>query len=290
MITFEFLQHPTCSIILEIKNYIPHPALQQYVLSLSTVDVVLPMRMRDVVTPYPATPFQSLFFYGDHPVSMSRTGVGDFAEQPNIVLTGPQFSRVNVKVTSQLRAIRVDFVPGGMHRMLGIPMTQLFDGGFDALDFFGASMQRIAEQLKGIQSLEEGKDIVENFLLTQVAKLKEMLPIDHAITVLLNSNGTLSMVQMASLACLSLKQFERKCQERLGMNPKMYSRILRFSKAYRMHEASPQLPWIKIAYEAGYFDQMHMIRDFKVFAGVNPSVIEQQLLCTPLRMQRDLQF
>lgn len=290
MITFELLQHPTCSIILEIKNHIPHPALQQYVLSLSTVDVQLPMGMRDVVTPYPATPFQSLFFYGDHPVSMSRTGVGDFAEQPNIVLTGPQFSRVNLKVTSQLRAIRVDFVPGGIYRMLGIPMTQLFDGGFDALDFFGASMQRIAEQFQGIQSLEEGKDIVENFLLTHVVKLKEMLPIDHAISVLLNSNGTLSMEQMASLACLSLKQFERKCQERLGMNPKMYARILRFSKAYRMHEALPNLPWIKIAYEGGYFDQMHMIRDFKVFAGVNPSVIEQQLLSTPLRMQRDLQF
>jgi len=35
---------------------------------------------------------------------------------------------------------------------------------------------------------------------------------------------------------------------------------------------------------------MHMIRDFKVFAGVNPSVIEQQLLATPLRMQKDLRY
>ncbi len=246
--------------------------------------------MKDAVTPYPATPFQSLFFYGDHPVSMNRTGLGNFAEQPNIVLTGPQFSRVNVKVCSQLRAIRVDFVPGGMHRMLGISMTELFDAGFDALDFFGASMKQVADRLQGIESLKEGKDIVEKFLLTHVAKLKEILPIDYAISVLLNSSGTLPMEQMASLACLSLKQFERKCQERLGMNPKMYARILRFSKAYRMHEASPHLPWIKIAYEAGYFDQMHMIRDFKVFAGVNPSVIEQQLLSTPLRMQRDLLF
>lgn len=53
-----------------------------------------------------------------------------------------------------------------------------------------------------------------------------------------------------------------------------------------MHETSPTLSWINIAHEAGYYDQMHMIRDFKVFAGVNPSVIEQQLLSTPLRMQK----
>jgi len=57
-----------------------------------------------------------------------------------------------------------------------------------------------------------------------------------------------------------------------------------------LHETFPLLSWTKIAYEAGYYDQMHMIRDFKLFAGVNPSVIERQLLSTPLRMQKDLHF
>jgi len=221
---------------------------------------------------------------------MSRTGSGDFELQPSIVLTGPQFSRVNVKVSSKLRAIRVDFLPGGMYRMLGIPMNELFDGGFDALDFFGAEMKIINNQLQEISNLEDGKNIVEKFLLTRVKNFKEILPLDYAIRILLNSNGNMSIEKTASLSCLSLKQFERKCQERIGMNPKMYARILRFSKAYRMHEAFPNLPWIKIAYEAGYFDQMHMIRDFKVFAGVNPSIIELQLLSTPLRMQKDLRY
>jgi len=275
---------------LEVKIYIPHPALQDYVLNLSTMDALLPEGIRDVVTPYPATPFQSLFFYCGHPISMSRTDTGDFELQPHIVLVGPQFSRVNVKVSSRLSAIRVDFLPGGMYRMLGIPMNVLFDGGFDALDFFGVNMKTINEKLQDIPNLESGKDIVEKFLLSQLTKLKEILPLDYAIRTLLNSGGNMAIEKTASLACLSLKQFERKCQERIGMNPKMYARILRFSKAYRMHEAYPKLPWIKIAYEAGYFDQMHMIRDFKVFAGVNPSVIEQQLLATPFRMQKDLRY
>lgn len=275
---------------MQVKIYIPHPALQEYVLHTATVDAVLPQGMADVVSPYPATPFQSLFFYCNNPVSMSRTGIGDFELQPNIVLTGPQFSRVNVKVSTQLRAIRVDFLPGGMYRMLGIPMHELFDGGFDALDFFGANMKSINEQLLHISNLEEGKNIVEKFLLTILKNSKEIIPLDYAIRSLLYSNGNLAIEKTASLACLSLKQFERKCKERIGMNPKMYARILRFSKAYRMREALPNLPWIKIAYEAGYFDQMHMIRDFKIFAGVNPSLIEMQLLSTPLKMQKDLRY
>jgi AraC-like DNA-binding protein len=252
------------------------------------VNVILPEGVKDVVTPYPPTPFQSLMFYCNHPISMGRIDKDDFDRQPLTVLVGPQFSRVNIKVHSQLSSIRVDFLPGGMYRMLGIPMNELFDSGFDAFYFFGTEMRSINEQLQHVSDLEEGKNIVEKFLLNHLTRPKELLPIDSALRILFHNNGNMSMGKIASLSCLSMKQFERKCQERIGMNPKMYARILKFSKAYRLHEAFPQLSWTKIAYEAGYYDQMHMIRDFKVFAGVNPSVIEQQLLSTPLRMQKDL--
>jgi len=221
---------------------------------------------------------------------MSRTGNSSFEKQPATVVVGPQFSRVNIKVAKQLRAIRVDFLPGGLYRMLGIPMHELFDAGFNSMDLFGNEMKIINEQLQNTACLEEGKNIVEKFLLNQASRLKEILPFDSALHMLLKHDGDMAIEKIASLSCLSLKQFERKCKERIGMNPKMYARILKFSKAYRLHEALPELTWTKIAFEAGYYDQMHMIRDFKIFAGVNPSVIEQQLLSTPLRMQKDLHY
>ena len=275
---------------MEVKIYIPHPALQDYVMNISTVNALLPEGISEVVTPYPSTPFQSLIFYCNNPVSMGRVDQPEFDRQPLTVLIGPQFSRVNVKVHRQLSAIRVDFLPGGMYRMLGIPMHELFDGGFDATDFFGPEMNNINEQLRHVSDLEDGKGIVEKFLLKQVTSLKEILPFDSAMRILLNNNGKMAIEKAASLSCLSIKQFERKCRERIGMNPKMYARILKFSKAYRWHEAFPHLSWTTIAFEAGYYDQMHMIRDFKLFAGVNPTVIEQQLLSTPLRMQKHLSY
>jgi len=273
---------------LNVKIYIPHRALQDYVLNISTVHAVLPDGIRDAVSPYPPTPFQSLMFYCNDPVSMGRAGEDDYGKQALSVLIGPQYSRVNVKVHHQLRAIRVDFLPGGLFRMMGIPMHELFDMGYDAREFFGCEMGRINEKLQDISNLEKGKEIVEKFLLDRVARLRDILPVDYALHMLLNKSGHMTMDEVASISCLSLKQFERKCQERIGMNPKLFARILRFSKAYRLHEAFPQMSWIRIAYEAGYYDQMHMIRDFKVFAGVNPSIIGEQLLSTPLRMQKDL--
>lgn len=221
---------------------------------------------------------------------MARVDIDQFVKQPIATLVGPQFSRVNIKVFRQLHAIRIDFLPGGLYRLLGLPMLELFDCGYDATIFFGADINKINEQLQNTNDLETGKNIVESFLLKQIKNVKEFLPIDLALRMLLQQNGNMSMEKIASLSCLSLKTFERKCKDRIGMNPKTFSRILKFSKAYRIHEAYPQLSWTHIAYEAGYYDQMHMIKDFKVFAGVNPSVIEQQLRTTPLRMQRDLRY
>lgn len=86
---------------------------------------------------------------------MGRAEEDGFSLQPLAVLVGPQISRVNVKVHNQISAIRVDFLPGGMFRMLGIPMNELSDGGFDALDFFGAETKTINEQLQHCVNLED---------------------------------------------------------------------------------------------------------------------------------------
>lgn len=273
---------------MEVIIHIPHPALQEFVINISTVSALLPDGIQEVVTPYPPTPFQSILFYCNNPISMREPGKQDFNGQPDVVLLGSQFSRVSIKVHQQLRAIRVDFYPGAVFRLLGIPMHEMLDRGFDALDFFGAEIREVNEKLKNLEDLDDGKDVVEQFLLKKAETLKEILPFDKALKQLLNHSGNLTVEKTASHACLSLKQFERKCIERIGLPPKTYARILRFSKAYRLHESLPQLSWTAIAHTAGYYDQMHMIRDFRVFAGVNPTAIEQELRHTPLRMQKDL--
>lgn len=275
---------------LEVNIYIPDQALREYVLNISTVKACLPESAGEAVTPYPPTPFQSLFFYCNDPIYMSKSGHAAFEKQPATILTGPQFSRVNIKVVGRLYAIRVDFMPGALHRFLGIPMTELFDGGFDAADFWGSELRSLHEQIQQEQDIKAAKNLVEKFLINKAAALHSVLPFHEAMKDMLRKQGNIRIEDSASIACMGLRQFERKCKEIIGMGPKTYARILRFSKAYRLHEAFPGLSWTKIAYEAGYYDQMHLIRDFKLFAGVNPTIIEQELQHTPLRMQKDFRI
>jgi AraC-like DNA-binding protein len=128
--------------------------------------------------------------------------------------------------------------------------------------------------------------IVEFYLLKRVEKLKPLLPVDRAMSELVKSQGKMPMDEIAALACMSLRQFERKCHERLGMSPKQYATLIRFCKAYQMKELFPQKTWTEIAYHSGYYDQMHFIRDFKRFAGITPSFIQEDELKATIRLHK----
>jgi AraC-like DNA-binding protein len=284
----KFVLHLLFSVQLFSQVYIPHAALQEFVCTIITFDAEIPAGVDDIVTPYPPTSNQSIIFYGNYRIKMQKEGGDHFDLQPSTVVIGPQYTRVNLIVTKRLKAVRVDFQPGGLYRLLGIPMSKLFDEGFNALDIFGTEMKEINQQLLDAPDNDTAKCVVENFLLQKHKYLKTILPFDFAIRELQRSDGNISIEKIASLACLSLRQFERKCADRIGMPPKTFARIARFSKAYRLREANPNLTWTAIAHEAGYFDQMHFIRDFKEFAGVTPRIIEEVLSGTPFRMQADL--
>lgn len=243
-----------------------------------------------VICPYPPTPQPSLFFYIHDQVKVKLDGQDDFIVQPRAVIVGQQLTRVMIDINRSHKAVRVGFHPGGLHRLLGFSMEKFIDGNYDAGDVFGGDIKILDERLQEAKDFDTIKDIIESFLLIKAKSLRTALPFDKAMLELMRSNGNLPMEELASLSCLSIRQFERVSKERIGLAPKLFSRLVRFSKAYRLRENLPHVSWTSIAYECGYFDQMHLIRDFKQFAGVTPGSIEKDLDHTPVRLQADLRL
>ncbi len=58
----------------------------------------------------------------------------------------------------------------------------------------------------------------------------------------------------------------------MGVGPKLYSRVVRFYKAYQYKENNPHEDWLTIALLFGYTDYQHMVKDFKEFAQVTPNL------------------
>lgn len=58
------------------------------------------------------------------------------------------------------------------------------------------------------------------------------------------------------------------------MSPKQFARLARFAKAIDLKRMSED-SWLNISHELGYFDQMHMVKDFRTFGGDAPGRLVQ---------------
>lgn len=111
---------------------------------------------------------------------------------------------------------------------------------------------------------------IEKWLLSQIADnladtTYRIKRIDAAIQRIYIT-PQISVNELSSIACLSKKQFERLFHSFVGINPKEYTRIVRFQKALAQmqHQAGKEINQVQIAYASGYADQSHFIREFKV--------------------------
>lgn len=259
--------------------YEPHPALKGFVNNIMIHDVKVDVTEPRHVFSIPPLPEHGMTFYVRDSVDIENISSKKRQTLPSTIVIGPQLHRNNIIPGRNHLMIKVGFQPGGLYRFLGIPMSEfLYNDGFDGMDLLGDELNEVLDQLRETVSFLQMKMVVENFLFKHAGKLKQSLPIDQVLPILIRGRGLIKIEQLAAQACLSLRQFERVFQQRIGMPPKHFSRLVRFGQAWIIKEQQPGMSWIKIAHECGYFDQMHLIRDFQEFAGVNPSSIEAELL------------
>jgi len=274
---------------LQPKFYIPHPALANYISHIMIVEAKFSPLAKPLFSPFPPTPQHAIHFYPRDRIITHKGNDKEKSTSPESVIVGPQVTMVNVAMGANHLIVSVAFQPGGLHRLLKMPLYELFDQAFDTTLLLGRDMADVNEQLKYALTHQEMLRVLNRYFLKKLNH-SALLPWDRAMKAQLNPNNALSVEKAASLSCLSLRQFERKSKEVMGYSPKIFSRLIRFSKAYRLKESQPQLSWTNIAYTCGYFDQMHLIRDFKEFAGVLPGVISQQIEAALALLQEHLRF
>jgi AraC-like DNA-binding protein len=273
-----------------IQFYQPHPKLRSFVSNLMIYNAEQGKDLPSTVAVHPPIPEHSLYFYPQNPCISFNYQSRIFEVNPPSIIVGPSTERVNLTIGHHHLVIRVGFYAGALHRLLRISIHELYNKTCNSEDVFGGEIEQVNEQLRNTQEYMQMKEIVEAFLLEKHKKLGRLENFDNVINQSVSANRKLTVEALASDACLSFRQFERKCKERIGLSPKLYLRLVRFSSAYRMHERHPEYSWTSIAHASGYYDQAHFIRDFKEFAGVIPSFIDLELARTPLRLQAPLPF
>jgi AraC-like DNA-binding protein len=217
----------------------------------------------------PAFASEYMIFYPLGPQQYSDDGKS-FNRLPKELLIGPFTQPVYLLQIPQQVMILVNLFPGSLHRFIHLPMNEILNRPFEGINGFGNEIKKINEQMSDLDSPEQMIDLVEAFLLKRLDKLKDPLPVDEVFRLMVNSPHPYAIDQLANLACVSSRQLERQFLTRVGTTPTMFARQTRFGNAYRLKRHRPGLSWTSVAHECGYFDQMHLIREFKLFTSATP--------------------
>jgi AraC-like DNA-binding protein len=153
---------------------------------------------------------------------------------------------------------------------------------------FGTSVQVLHSQLLEEQETKAQIALIERFLLKRLLQRhKKSATIDRVGSLLSSienlenkypvaAEHTLGLV--ASQHGITTRYLHKLVQQHTGLSPREFKKIRRFQSSLRQLTL-PKQPLTTIAYECGYFDQSHFIRDFKSFTGLTPSAyLESGLL------------
>lgn len=131
-------------------------------------------------------------------------------------------------------------------------------------------LQQLAEQFHEPEELaKQAFAILREYLL---APLKEQQPpyFLEAMRLIRKNLDKQNLDDLNEKVFISKRHLQRTFQNKVGYGPKAYSRMLRFCEAIFYLQQNPSARMTTVAYDFGYADQSHFIREFKEFMGQNP--------------------
>jgi AraC-like DNA-binding protein len=199
-----------------------------------------------------------------HPFQVFRNG--RWLDQPRCFFAGQLDGPLLLRPTGVARMLGIGFHPDGASGLLCRPVQEL-SGLFTSVDDISSRLSRsLDDALNGPNAVAR----VEAALLScATAARRTDLVVGEAIKRIENAKGAVDVAVLAKELTLSTRQLERRFLATVGLPPKLFSRIQRFTGVYAaIGQASCN--WVETAVSCGYYDQAHLIRDCRRLAGVTP--------------------
>ena len=257
-----------------IYQYIaPSPPLQEFVRDYLIAHFVFDKDQDIPFKPYSPKPEQTITFLPKGNLTVKNPLTGETRVAPAISICGQQVSRYNFYLSCEYLMIRIHFHPGALYRLLRIPLYEFTDSWFDASSVMSREILDVNERLANCLNYIQMISVIEDYLIIKKQKVMATThPLDTVASCLYTNPSRFSLDWLATESCLCPRQFNRKFTERMGVGPKLYSRVVRFYKAYQYKETHRKDDWLTVALLFGYADYQHMVKDFKEFAQVTPNL------------------
>jgi AraC-like DNA-binding protein len=169
--------------------------------------------------------------------------------------------------TGEQAGIHVFLPIESVRRLIGVPLGQMTDQVVALDTLLGPTARRLGESLVQAPRAHRA-ELLDQALHQRLSETKACASQAHALH-LLRTRPDLDIIEIARDIGWSRKHLADRVRDAVGIGPRSFRRLLRF---HRLTKAIGEAPdWAGLAHDAGYYDQSHLIREFREFAGMTPS-------------------
>jgi len=195
--------------------------------------------------------------------------------QPLNFIVGQMTRPIFISPTGPVQLIGIRFHPGGTTPFFRFPMNELTNQVVELGSFARTLEAKLLSEAVDLPDVNDKVAALQKVLLRILHNSKTDFGLLRIAGRIVESSGMISVDDLANDAGLSSRQLERRFLSEVGVGPKLLSRILRFQDVFRAVDAN-ESSWPTVAVYCGYYDQAHLIRDFRQFAHDTPVVLFAQ--------------
>jgi AraC-like DNA-binding protein len=186
---------------------------------------------------------------------------------------GPITGYRHLVAPGNFHAFTVVLQPYGLPALLGIPPAALRNQAISLYDAFGTEAVYLEEQVNLLRHYKDCITVVERFLLRRLQSLPAPVKLAAtAVQFIYRQKGIAGVAALTAQLQVSERQLQRSFADSIGISPQQFANIVRLQSFLKLLQRNQgQQNFTQLAYDAGYYDQAHLIREFRKFAGITPS-------------------
>jgi AraC-like DNA-binding protein len=243
----------------------------------------------------PSTEVSLLLNFGEPHRRLNRAGSEEWTARDGVWVVGLHDRHQLTKAAGERQFMVVRFTPMGAHLFLGLPMHLLANEAVDLEQIDPALARVMVSRVALARSWTDRFAAMESLIAERIAETQIPATIGVAWQKLVATDGRIALGSLATELDCSHRSLIAKFRTCVGFPPKTIARLLRFNRTVRSLdrlsltranecaskpyiEARPSkdpfvraIQWADLAAECGYFDQAHLIKEFREFAGTTPN-------------------
>ena len=194
-------------------------------------------------------------------------------------VTGAYDTYQLVESSGTSSGVQVNFTLLGLRLLVGRPIDDMTNRAVAPEDVFGPFVRDLTDRLHDAPSWDARFAWLDRALMAHMCR-RASVPagVLWAWDRLVGSQGNVPIAAVVREVGWSRRHFIAQFKHELGVSPKVLARMMRFGQVVRWLRAGRTTDLAGLALDAGYYDQSHLNRDVREFAGETPGALARNLL------------